>query len=372
MSRRVWAAACAAALVVAGCESGGGLEGPAGPLTGVCPDPLVIQADWYPLVEQGPLYALLDRDHQVVTAEDGIVQARLEFDGVDQGIVLEIRSGGAAIAHTDVPRLLHEEPELFAGLVASDQQLRTGRRYPTVGVLTMLEVDPHAVVWDPATYDVEHIADLPDSVEVSTFGPGLFLDHLIDAGIVDEAQVSFNHNGRPDRFVEMQGTIAQQGFAADAYLYEHVIDEWARPLRYELLHDTGWEPYAEVLAVTPEVLEEHAECLEELVPMLQQSMLQFQADPDEALDHIRSLLGRYDDGWSYEADHARWIVDHYLEVGIMAPSSDGVIGGFDLDRLDRFLDRAAALAGRNEDLRAADLVTNRFLDPAIGRTSADG
>src|SRR5690606_41514202 len=88
----------------------------AGPLTGVCPDPLVIQADWFPLVEQGPLYALLDRDHQVVTAEDGIVQARLEFDGVDQGIVLEIRSGGAAIAHTDVPRLLHEEPELFGGL----------------------------------------------------------------------------------------------------------------------------------------------------------------------------------------------------------------------------------------------------------------
>src|SRR5690606_11007415 len=116
VSRRVWAAACAAALVVAGCGSGDGLDGPAGPLTGVCPDPLVIQADWYPLVEQGPLYALLDRDHQVVTAEDGIVQARLEFDGVDQGIVLEIRSGGAAIAHTDVPRLLHEEPELFGGL----------------------------------------------------------------------------------------------------------------------------------------------------------------------------------------------------------------------------------------------------------------
>jgi hypothetical protein len=358
---------------LAGCSSSDGdLEGPAGPLTGVCPDPLVVQADWLPLVEQGPLYALLDRGNRQVDDDEGVVRARLVADGVDQGIVLEIRSGGRATEHTDVPRLLHEDPELFAGLVATDQQLRMARRHPTVGVLTMLEKDPLAIVWDPATYDVEHIADLPGSAEVAVFGPGLFVDHLVDAGVLSEEQITFTHTGRPERFVEAGGVLVQQGFAGDVYLYEHVVDDWGRPLRYELIHDTGWQPYAEVLAVTPEVLEEHEACLELLVPILQRSVVAFQNAPDDTLGLVRTLQGRYDKGATYDADHARWIVDHYLARGIMGPSADGIVGGFDLDRLDAFLAEASWLLGRNEEFRADDLVTNRFLDPAIGGATRGG
>jgi hypothetical protein len=355
----------ALAVVAVACSSGADLDGPDGALTGVCPDPLVVQADWYPLVEQGGLYSLLDRGRQEVDADSGVVRSRMVVDGVDQGVVLEIRSGGRATAHADVPLLMHDDPEVLIGLVATDQQLRTGQRYPTVGVMTLLERDPVAVLWDPATYDVERIVDLPPDTEVSLFGPGLIAEHLVDAGVVDRSQLSFTHTGRPDRFVDAGGAFAFQGFAADSYLYEQLVDDWAMPLRYQLLDDTGWRPYAEVLAVTPSALTEWAGCLEVLVPIVQRSMAGFWADPGDVLGHIRSLLDRYDDGWVYSRGQAEWIVEHYLDVGIMGPSSDGVIGGFDLDRIDAFLDRASGLLGRNDHVTADDLATDRFLDPTV-------
>lgn len=363
--RRAPAALLASAVLAGACATSVDLSGPAGPLTGVCPDSVVIQSDWYPQVELGALYELLGDGPHRIDAERGVVSGRLVVDGIDQGVVLELRSGGPAVEFADVARLVHEDPEVLLGVVTSDQQLRLAHRYPTVGVLTLLERDPLMIMWDPATYDVDRIADLPPGTEISLFGPGLFVDHLVDAGVVEASQLTYHHTGRPERFVESAGVFAQQGFAADPYLYERLVEDWGRPVRFQLVDETGWRPYAGVVAATAEVIEEQGDCLEDLVPMLQAAMVAFAQDPDGTVRLLRSLLSRYEAGFQYSHDQALWSVEKLRFLGVVADSPSGVAGGFDRERVERWLDRASGLLGRGQDLGVDDLVTDRFLDPGI-------
>jgi hypothetical protein len=361
------------ALVAVGCGAGApDLDGPAGPLTGVCPDPVVVQTDWWPQVELGALYELLGPGPHEVDADRSFVRGRLVADDVDHGVVLELRSGGPAVDFVDVPRLVHQDATILLGVVATDQQVRLGDRYPTTGVVTLLERDPLMIMWDPATYDVDRVADLPPGTEVSLFGPGLFVDHLVDAGVVQRSQLTYHHTGRPERFVDSQGAIAQQGFAADPYLYERLVEQWGRPVRFELVHSTGWQPYAGVLAGVPTVIEQRRACLELLVPLVQRAIVDFASDPEDTTQLIRVLLDRFDAGFRYSNDQALWSIDQLVGLGIVADSPAGTAGGFDPVRLERFLDRAVGLLGRGDELTGDDLATNRFIDPAVSFGGAAG
>jgi hypothetical protein len=372
-SRAVARLAIGCAVLASACTAQPDLDGPAGPLTGVCPDPVVIQTDWLPRVEHGGLYEMLEDEGVRIDAERALVRGRIVVGGVDQGVVLEVRSGGPAVEHTDVPRLLHEDPEILLGVVATDQQLRLAHRFPTVGVVTMLERDPLMIMWDPSVHDVEQIADLPPGTEISVFGPGLFVDHLLASGAVAEAQLTYTRTGGPERFVDAEGAIAQQGTATyDPFTYLLGDERWRRPVRFELLHDTGWQPYAGVLAATPEALDQDAACLAELVPLLQRSMVAFRADPSGTTRLLMDLLDRDDAGWGYQRGHAEWSAEQLRVLSVMADSPRGVAGGFDEARVTGFLDRAVPLLGRGQDLTADDLVTGRFLDAGVGFGPAGG
>ena len=340
---------------------------PEGPLTGVCPDPVVVQTDWYPEAEHGAVYHLLDPDRYDVDTDAKTVRAPLVADGEVMGVDLEVRVGGPAIGFQQVAAQMYLDTEILFGFVNTDEAIQTHARFPTVAVVAPLDINPQMIMWDPDTYDVDTIADLPSDTVVNVFGPDAYLDHMVGTGILQPGQIDGGYTGAPARFVAADGTIAQQGFAtAEPYSYEHLIEEWERPVRFQLIHDTGWEVYAQAMAVRPDALDDHASCLEAVVPMVQWAIVDYISDPGATNDLIVDLVDRYDDGWVYERELARWSVDQQVALGVVGNGPDSTVGNFDLDRIERVLANAVPVMGIGEDLEPGDLATNRFIDPEIG------
>ena len=65
-------------------------------LSADCPNPLVIQTDWFAESEHGGLYNMLGDDY-TVTADNMRVKGPLVAGGEETGVDLEIRMGGPAI-----------------------------------------------------------------------------------------------------------------------------------------------------------------------------------------------------------------------------------------------------------------------------------
>ena len=344
----------------------------AGPLTGVCPDPVVVQADWHPEAEQGALFELLGRSGYDVDSEAELVRGRLVARGEDMGVDLEIRSGGEAIDYRTVAAELYRDLDILLGIVVTDQAIVAFDEHPTIGVVALLDVDPMMVMWDPARFDVDTIADLPADTVVNVFGPAPYLDHLVAAGIIDATQIDPRHTGTPERFVESGGSFAQQGYAtADPYIYEQLTDEWERPVRFQLIHDTGWEVYGGSLVGRPDTLDEAGDCLELLVPLVQQALVDYVDDPESSNELIARLADRYDAGWRYDRDLARFAARQQVELGIVGNGHNATVGDFDLDRVERLIERARQVIGVGPTLTADRLVTNRFVDPEIGLPDRD-
>ena len=62
-----------------------------------CPDPVVIQTDWFPESEHGAMYELFGDGDYSIDAENLIVTGTLHDGATDTGIGLEVRTGGPAI-----------------------------------------------------------------------------------------------------------------------------------------------------------------------------------------------------------------------------------------------------------------------------------
>ena len=141
------------------------------------------------------------------------------------------------------------------------------------------------IMWDPETYpDVQTIADLGKTdALVRYFGGAAYMDFLTGSGILKPEQVDGSYSGDPSLFIADEGKAAQQGFgSAEPYLYENVITSWLKPVKYQYINDVGWENYAESIATKPENITEYADCFKELVPIIQQSSVDYLNDPARA------------------------------------------------------------------------------------------
>ncbi|MCX4098172.1 hypothetical protein [Nocardia sp. alder85J] len=195
------------------------------------------------------------------------------------------------------------------------------------------------------------------------------MSYLIGAGILDKDQVDASYDGSPSYFVAAAGKAAQQGFASsEPYTYEHQVSSWDRPVVYQLVADTGFDTYKSTLAVRTGDLAKDSACLKRLVPVLQRSTADYLAAPDAANTLIVDSVAKYDTGWSYDADNARFAVRAMLDQGIVGTGPG--LGGFDMARVAHILDltRPIFAAGKVQpaaDLTPDRLATNEFIDPAI-------
>ncbi|MGF1647783.1 MAG: ABC transporter substrate-binding protein [Kineosporiaceae bacterium] len=382
------AAAAAAALVACGGETAAdgdddsspaasddpaGATAAGGSLAGACPSPLVIQTDWNPEAEHGALYEMIGDDPQV-DAEAKIVTGPLVAGGEETGIDLEIRVGGPAIGFQSPSAQMYLDPDITMAYVSTDEAARVSADQPTVAVVAPLEINPQIIMWDPETYpDVEGIADLGEAgVRTLYFEGAAYMDYLVGEGILGADQIDGSYSGTPEVFVASGGEVAQQGFAsAEPYVYENEVSQWARPVDFELIHDTGFPVYAAPLAVRAGDLQDLSPCLELVVPIVQQAQVDYVGDPAETNELILRLVEEYDTGWVYSAGVAEFSVAQQVDLGLVGNGPDGTLGDFDLDRVQEVIDIVTPIYAEQgtpvaEGLAPEDLVTNEFIDESIG------
>ena len=338
-------------------------------LADVCPSPLVVQTDWFPESEHGAMYELVGDDY-VVDVDNKVVRGSMVLGGTDLGIEWEVRTGGPAIGFSPVSQHMAVDEGIHLGYASTDQQVNHWDVAPLMSVVAPLERNPQMIMWDPETYpDVESIADLgAQGITINVFGGGTFSEVFVAQGIWSADQVDPSYEGNPSRFVGAGGSIAQQGFASsEVYTYEHVYEQWGKPVAFQLLHDAGFQIYSQTIGVRPGDLEDLRPCLEKLVPIIQQAAVDFNNSPDRANAIIVDAVLKYEDFWVYPPDLAEFSHSAKREFGLVGDGGDGVVGNMVPERIAKVLDDMRA-AGMDIDpsLTADQLFTNEFIDESIG------
>ena len=346
-------------------------EAVAAGLADVCPSPLVVQTDWFPESEHGAMYELLGDDY-TVDVNNKVVRGSMVLGGADLGIEWEVRTGGPAIGFSPVSQHMAADEGIHLGYASTDQQVNHWDVAPLVSVVAPLERNPQMVMWDPGTYpDVAGLADLgAQGITINVFGGGTFPEVFIAQGIWSRDQVDPSYEGNPSRFVAANGSIAQQGFASsEVYTYEHVYEEWGKPVAFQLLHDAGFQIYSQTIGVRPGDMEDLRPCLERLVPIIQQASVDFAVDPDRANAIIVDAVEKYQDFWVYPPDLADFSVQAQIDFGLVGNGPDDTAGNMVGERIAKVLDDMRA-AGMDIDpgLTADQLFTNEFIDESIGHS----
>lgn len=341
-------------------------------LAAVCPDPIVIQTDWFPEAEHGALYEMVGEGAEI-DADAKIVSGPLvQHGGGETGVDIEIRTGGPAIGFQQVVSIMAQDADVTFGYVATDEAIENYADNPTTAFVAPLEINPQIIMWDPETYpDVSTIADLQaanggDPVTIRYFETGAYMQYLLSDGQVIDAQLDGSYDGGPSVFIAEGGAIAQQGFAsAEPYNYENVFEDWAKPVEFQLIHDAGWQTYAAPLAVLDSKKDELADCMAAFTPIVQAATVGYYAAPDRANELIIQAVNDYADFWVYDEGLANSSVEVQRELGLAGNGPDEIVGNFDEERLAGFIEIAGPVFGVT-DLTPADLMTNEYIDEEIG------
>jgi hypothetical protein len=166
--------------------------------------------------------------------------------------------------------------------------------------------------------------------------------------------------------------VAQQGFAsAEPYIYQNEVKEWGKPVKFQLIHDTGYPIYSQAISVRAGDLQTLSPCLKKLVPIMQQAQVDFMNDPASTNKLILDLVTKYNNGWTYSQGVADNCVKQMKDLGIVGNGKDSTLGNFEDSRLTALIDITKPIfTAQNKamkpDIKAADLATNEFIDPAIG------
>ena len=371
------------AALAAGCASGptageGGRSAaaPAGARTdlrGICPDPIVVQTSWFSQVEHFVAYQLLGRGY-TVDAGRKRVTGPLVAHGADTGVRIEIRAGGPAIGFEQVSAQMYADRSITLGMIPLDEAIQNSAGQPVTGVMTPYDVDPLVIMWDPVTHPAFNtIADIGQTDTKVLFfnGERTYMDYLLGTGQLRQSQVDGSYDGSPARLAASRGAIAVQGFAtSEPWKWEHEVPAWGKPLRYQLVSDSGYPNYRNLLAIRSGEKQRLTPCLQRLVPMLQQSTVDFMADPDPVIRTILSIIGRTRQGYTDSAARSEQAVRVMRDNGLVTDGRTKVLGDFDPSRVRRLLTIDVPIfAGQHKPLKpgltADDIATNQFLDPTI-------
>ena len=342
-----------------------------------CPSTIVIQTDWNPESEHGHLYEMLGSD-AVINADKKSVSGTLELKGKSTGVNVEIRAGGPAVGYNSPATQMYTDPSITIAYVTTDDQIANSAKTPTKAFFAPLDESPIMVMWDPKTYpQVKTIKELGQALSKTGgvwrfFAGSAYIDYLTDAGYMTKAEQDSSYDGTPANVVAAGGKDAQQGFAsAEPYLYQNEVPAWNKPVDYQLISSTGWDPYQSSMAVRTADFTKLTPCLKALTPVLQQEEVDFFANPKPANDLILKLVAAYNTGWTYSQGVADYAVKTMLKDKIVGNGTNSTLGDFDKTRMDKFFTTASGIFTKlgtavDPKLTVDDLYTNEFIDPSIG------
>lgn len=348
------------------------------PLQNVCPNPLVIQADWLAQAEHGGLYQLIGA---------GGVMQRGRYSGPlgATGIDLVILQGGSGIGLGDGET---SYSALYMGnsrarvrphlaLHDLDNAIIFSARFPAIGVVALLDQSPIGLFWDRATYP-RGFQSLSDLQAFAASGQGkiyvsttrrTFARHLVARGVAKSAFVE-GYRGDGELFVLNNGRWLNQGSATNEVLQFSRGRDWAKPIDHISLSAMGYDIYPSMVSVAANRLSELSPCLTRLVPLMQRAQIDYVRAPGE----VNDLIFRFNQAglaapfWKTP----RTLLDDAARVqvqrGFVGDGPNSTLGDFDMVRVDKIV----ALLRPQLDIRAkpnvtaGDVVTNRFVDPKIG------
>ncbi|WP_154792752.1 hypothetical protein [Occultella kanbiaonis] len=340
-------------------------------LSDVCPATVVMQQDWQPEAEHGAMYNLVGSDYTIDTDAKSVTGS-LVVDGVDTGVDIEVRPGGPNVGFQSVPALMYLDDDITLGAVNTDTAISGYETQPTIAVTSQMTVSPQILMWDPDTYPgATTIEEVVSQGAVVVTSGDVIPTLLAETTAFDLANSDTSYEGTPARFVS-DTTITQQGFAtAEPYIYENEIAEWGRPVAYQLLAEVGYNIYPEPLAVRADKLDELSDCLARLVPIMQQSQIDYLADPGPTNELIVELVEAYDLSWTYSLGVADFSAAAQVSEGIVTDDpASGVFGQFDPERMQAIVDTFVPLLEAQglitvTDIDPTELYTNEFIDASI-------
>jgi hypothetical protein len=343
-------------------------------LKSACPNPVVIQTDWNPEAEYAATYNLIG-DGYTVDTKRGLARGPLVVDGKPTGVDVEVRLGGPQVKFAPVAQLMYTDKSITMGFMNTDQVAGFYAKWPTISVVTPMELSPFGFFWDekenPAWNTMVDVGVTRAPILYAT-QVQVQMEFLVGSGIIKRSQVKSTYTGDPSQFINAKGEVVSQGFAtAEPWLYEHVY-RYPNQIKFVLLADSGWNAYSQTLAVRTGDKDKLAPCLRRLVPLVQRSIADYVTKPQRTNRLIVDLVKRYNNGWSYPAPLADFSIQQQRQLGITDNGKDGrTVGEFDMERVDKILSILKPIyAGTlNEELpaelRTQDLATNEFIDPAI-------
>jgi hypothetical protein len=375
----------ALALAISACSSSGTTKdnstpapsadsGSALSLKGSCPDKVVIQTDWNPESEYGNLYQLIGPGFTVDNKKK-TVTGPLVASGRDTGVQVEVRVGGPAIGFQQVTAQMYQDKSITLGQITTDEAVQQSDKFPTLAVVSPMEISPIMLMWDPKQYpQFNTIADIGQTdVKVLYYETDTYAQYLLGAGILRPSQVDGGYEGTPDKWVASGGKIVQGGFAtSEPYIYEKELPgKWNKPVDFRLVSDTNYPVYPQAISIRAEDKEKLSPCLKKLVPIIQQAQIDFMNDPGPTNTMVIDLVKGFRTGWTYSTGMADYAVKAMKDLGLISNGPNKTLGDFDLGRVQRIIDVdvpifAAQKKPAKAGLKPEDLVTNEFIDPKIG------
>jgi hypothetical protein len=352
---------------------GSAASGAALNLRGVCPATVVVQSSWFPQAEHGAVYQLLGRGY-TIDGKRKSVTGPLIASGVDTGVRLQIRAGGPAIGFQQTSAQMYADRSITIGMLNTDELIQQSKTTPVLGVVAPLDLDPQIIAWDPAAHpDWNTISDIGQTgARVLYYQGSPFMSYLLGSGILRPSQVDGSYDGTPSRFVADRGQDAVQGYATnEPWSWEHEVPAWGRPLAYQLINDTGYPNYANLLGIRVADRGRLDGCLHRLAPILQRAQVQFVQDPAAAITVMLAANDAYRSGFHYDRPLARYAVKTMREQAIVGNGGDRTLGDFNTGRIAKLIGILAPISkGQNKPIKdglgPVDVVTNAYIDASVG------
>jgi hypothetical protein len=338
-----------------------------------CPSTIVLQTDWNPEAEHGGQYELVGANPTINSGAKSVTGELVAHGGIDTGVKIQIRAGGPAIGYQTVTSQMYKDSSITLGYLGTDEQISLSATQPTVAVMAGLEISPQIIQWSPAAHPAwKTIADIgKTSTPVLYFQGASYMDYLTGKGILKKSQVNGSYDGTPTVFVASGGQDAVQGFAtAEPYIWSHDVRSWDKPLKYELIADAGFNFYQQQIGVRKGDLATLTPCLKKLVPIMQQAIVDYMANPAPVEKLILQLVTAYNNGWTYTQGTADYAVATMKKLGIIGNAPDGTLGAFQDARVQQLIGILTPIYAKEgkqtlPGLKPSDIVTNEFIDPSI-------
>jgi hypothetical protein len=200
------------------------------------------------------------------------------------------------------------------------------------------------------------------------------MDYLQNSGLLPASETDGSYSGTPSQFVEARGKDAQQGFAtAEPYIYSHEVQAWDKPVKYQLIADTGWEPYPEPLSVRTGELAKLTPCLKKLVPVMQQADVDYLKDPTATNEMVDTLVDKYNNGWTYDIHVGTYAAGMMNKLEQSEPIP--YVGYMSASRIASLIKKAKPIFASTKgalvkkDVVPSDIYTDKFMDSSIKLSS---